>query len=151
MEKSNRFNCPTCADCWCCISTVFLAMDEMVLQILMYVKTSGKAFFTARKRSTGTPPRKVHPPAGTLPGQVLTPGRYPPGTHPGRYSPRYTPPGQVHLPLGRYTPVGTPLGRYTPTTVHAGIRSTSGRYASHWNAFLLLWYIYTLLLAGLSQ
>ena len=42
---------------------------------------------------------------------------------------------------------GTPLGRYTlragtlpsdryPLAVHAGMRSTSGRYASHWNAFL---------------
>ena len=47
-------------------------------------------------------------------------------------------------PPGRYTPLaGTfprqvhPPGRYTlPATVHAGIRSTSGRYASHWNAFL---------------
>ena len=34
-----------------------------------------------------------------------------------------------------------PLGRYTPRQVHlltvpAGIRSTGGRYASHWNAFL---------------
>ena len=109
MEKSNRFNCPTCADCLCCISTVFLAMDEMVLQILMYVKTSGKAFFTARKRSTGTPPRKVHPPAGTLPGQVLTPGRYPQGTPPWQVLPKVhtpwagtPPPGQVHT--GRYTP-----------------------------------------------
>ena len=25
-----------------------------------------------------------------------------------------------------------------PCAVHAGVRSTSGRYASHWNAFLLL-------------
>ena len=50
------------------------------------------------------------------------------GTLPGRY-----PPGQVH-PQGRHTP----LGRYTPTTVHAGIRSISGRYASHWNAFLFV-------------
>ena len=31
-----------------------------------------------------------------------------------------------------------PLGRYPSCAVHAGIRSTSGRYASYWNAFLLL-------------
>ena len=31
----------------------------------------------------------------------------------------------------------TPLGRHPPCAVQAGIRSTSGRYASHWNAFLL--------------
>ena len=32
---------------------------------------------------------------------------------------------------GTHPQTGTP-----PTTVHAGIRSTSVRYASHWNAFL---------------
>ena len=41
------------------------------------------------------------------------------------------PPGQVHPP-GRYPQAGTPL-----CALHAGIRSTSGRYASHWNAILL--------------
>ena len=51
-------------------------------------------------------------------------GRYTPGQVPPRAG---TPSGQVH-----------PLGRYTPTTVHAGIRSISGRYASHWNAFLFV-------------
>ena len=55
-------------------------------------------------------------------GQVHPPGRYPlAGTPPGRY----TLPPQIH------PPGGTP-----PATVHAGIWSTSGRYASHWNAFL---------------
>ena len=50
------------------------------------------------------------------------------GEYLGRYTPQAgTPPRQVH-----------PLGRYTPqATVHAGIWSTSRRYASHWNAFLL--------------
>ena len=49
-----------------------------------------------------------------------------------------TPPGQVH-PLGRYTSPGQvrPPSRYTPLAMHTGIRSTSGRYASYWNAFLL--------------
>ena len=79
----------------------------------------------------------------------------PPQVHPlGRYTPQAgTPPRQVHPP-GRYTPqagtptlAGTPPGRYNPlvgtppthlATVHAGIRSISGRYASHWNAFLLI-------------
>ena len=62
----------------------------------------------------------------------------------GEYLDRYTPlsrypPGRDPSP-GRYTPwAGThPLGRYPRATVHAGIRSTSGRYASHWNAFLLI-------------
>ena len=52
---------------------------------------------------------------GGVPGQV-TPKVHPRQVHP---------PGQVH------PPAGTP-----PATVHAGIRSTIGRYASHWNAFL---------------
>ena len=37
--------------------------------------------------------------------------------------------------LGRHPPGRHPLGRH-PLAVHAGIRSTSRRYASHWNAFL---------------
>ena len=44
-----------------------------------------------------------------------------------------------HLP-GRYPWADTPLGRHpwadTPRPVHTGIRSTNGRYASYWNAFL---------------
>ena len=47
---------------------------------------------------------------------------------------------QTLPPLGRHPPPGqTPLlgQTHTPCAVHAGIRSTSGRYASHWNAFLL--------------
>ena len=53
-------------------------------------------------------------------------------------------PGQVHsragTPPGRYTPrADTPPWAGTPpTTVHAGIRSISGRYASHWNVFLFV-------------
>ena len=79
--------------------------------------------FTARKLSLRrlcfylSVSHSVH--RGEVPGQI------PPG--------RYTPPWQVHTPLA-----GTPLGRYTPPppgqghpqAVHAGIRSTSGRYAS---------------------
>ena len=76
----------------------------------------------------------------------------PPGTRGrpflGRHLPRQTPP-----PSGRRPPRQTPRGRHYPPhrhplgqrppgqtppscTVHAGIRSTSGWYASHWNAFL---------------
>ena len=73
---------------------------------------------------TPNPPRQVHPPR-----QVQPPGRYTPlaGTHP---------PGQVH-PTGRYIFPGQvhPRQVHRPA-MHAGIRSTSGRYASYWNAFL---------------
>ena len=88
---------------------------------------------------TGTPPWQVHPQAITgryTPQAGTPPGRY---TRPGRYPLGRYPPGQVHLQAGsRYIPLaGT--GRYTPSaTVHAGIRSTSGWYASHWNAFLFI-------------
>ena len=77
------------------------------------------------------------PPANEVcEGYVFTPVSH--SVHSGEYLGRYPP------PPARYTPLaGTPPGRYTapgqvhpPATVHAGIRSTSGRYASHWNAFL---------------
>ena len=45
-------------------------------------------------------------------------------------------PGQVSP--GRYTP---------PREIHAGIRSTSGRYASYWNAFLS-YYLFFVRLTG---
>ena len=66
-----------------------------------------------------TPPwtRQVHPPdqAGTPPRDQTPPGtRHPPGP-------------------GRYSPPGT---RHPPGTADSGIRSTFGRYASYWNAFL---------------
>ena len=39
---------------------------------------------------------------------------------------------RADTPLGRHSPRQTP-----PCAVHARIRSISGRYASHWNAFFL--------------
>ena len=64
---------------------------------------------------------------GGVPDQVLPPRtRYTPpgpGTPPGPDTP---PRDQVHPPGARYTPPGT-----------REIRSTRGRYASYWNAFLL--------------
>ena len=69
---------------------------------------------------TPPPPGRYIPQAGTSPRQVHPRA----GTHP---------PGQVHTPPGRYTPwAGTPPARYYE------IRSMSGRYASYWNAFLLI-------------
>ena len=92
-------------------------------------------------RTRYTPPDQVHPP-----GTRYTP--LGPGTPLGtRYSPRdqVHPPGPGTPPRTRYTPLGpgTPPGtRYTPRDqVHPPwtrkIRSTRGRYASYWNAFLL--------------
>ena len=97
-------------------------------------------------------PWQVHTPPGKYPhGQVHPPGEVPPPP-PGMYATqgRYTtpprhvcPPGQVHHPSQAGTPrackpswVGTPRAG-TPPAMHAGIWSTSSRYTSYWNAFLL--------------
>ena len=50
------------------------------------------------------------------------------------YTPRQTP------PPSRHPQTDTHPGQTPPSTVHAGIQSTSGRYASHWNAFLFGFY-----------
>ena len=55
-------------------------------------------------------------------------------TPPGRHTPRPTPPAQCVL---GYTPPAQCMLGYMPSrAVHAGIQSTSRRYASHWNTFL---------------
>ena len=68
---------------------------------------------------------------GGVPGLVPGGGVYLvwSGGVPGRHPPdQVHPPGTRYPPRTRYTPPGT---RYTPL-----IRTTRGRYASHWNAFL---------------
>ena len=68
--------------------------------------------------------RARHPlPPGTRGRPPPTRGRHPP---PPRDR-RQTPPGQTPPPDQGQTP---------SCAVHAGIQSTSGRYASNWNAFL---------------
>ena len=108
--------------------------------------------FTARKRSLGQGNifapvcHSVHR-ESTWTGTPLA------STPPGRYTPQQVPPRQVHPPsryplqvhrppwqvhfLGRYTPGQVHPPQVHPLAVHARIRSTSGRYASYWNAFLL--------------
>ena len=66
------------------------------------------------------PPRPGRQPPG--------PGRQPPG--PGRHPPpEQTPPDQADYP---------PPGSRPPRQADSSIRSTSGRYASYWNAFLFV-------------
>ena len=60
----------------------------------------------------------------------------PPGQTPLGKSPLGRPPGQTPLSPGRHPPGQMPTGRHSYYAVHAGMWSTSGRYASHWNAFL---------------
>ena len=69
----------------------------------------------------------------------LVPGRHPPGRHPpGQTSPLGRP------TMGRHPPAQCMLGYTPPRPVHAGIRSTSGQYASHWNAFLSTYFLASL-------
>ena len=96
---------------------------------------------TARKRSLRRlcfyTCLSVHRRGSTWAG-THTPG---PGAPPGtRYPPIPGTPPRPGTPLGRYTPwAGTPPGTGTPPQSSAcwEIRATtSGRYASYWNAFL---------------
>ena len=104
-----------------------------------------------------------HPSGQTPPWTDTPPGRHPldihpQGRHPWADTPRQTPPGHTFpwadTPLGRHPLGQTPLptdplqadnppptlgrhpGNTSPCAVHAGIRSTSGLFASYWNAFL---------------
>ena len=67
-----------------------------------------------------------------LPEQTPPPqSRHPPGSrHP--LGSRHPP--EADTPLG----ADTPGGRHRPPRADSGIRSMSGRYASYWNAFLVL-------------
>ena len=90
----------------------------------------------------GTPPDQ----AGTPPDQAGTPGTRHPPPRPGRYPPprpgRNPPPDQGGTPLDQ---AGTPQDQTPPPgpdtppgTADSRIRSTFGRYASYWNAFLFI-------------
>ena len=78
----------------------------------------------------GGPPPRPHPPLG-----ADTPGADPPWTTPRSR----TPPGSRHSPNHTTPPGPDPpsLEQNPPREADYGIRSTSGRYASNWNAFLL--------------
>ena len=72
------------------------------------------------------PPRTTYPPDYVPPRDYVPPQTtYPPGL---RTTPRdYVPPGTTYPPGLRTPP---------PPAADSSIRSTSGRYASYWNAFL---------------
>ena len=102
-----------------------------------------------------TPPlEQTHPP-GSRPPRADTP---PWSRRPRKQTPpspqKQTPPspGSRHPPLGsrqtpgsRHLPLGadTPSEQRPPWEADSRIRSTSGRYASYWNAFLC-WLIFLL-------
>ena len=76
------------------------------------------------------------PPGSTPPGQTYALGQtHPPGQTPPRSDTPWVrhPPGLSTPPGTKYTPLGL---KYTPQEADSGMRSTSGRYVSYWNAFL---------------
>ena len=94
-------------------------------------------------------PQEQTPPGGRPPpGSSPPPEQTPLGAAPrDQTPPKVDPPGSRHPPPAADTPLEqTPLGLSTPPRnqvppspcreVDSSIRSTSGRYASYWNAFL---------------
>ena len=79
----------------------------------------------------GEPPRSRHPPGRETPQEQTRPCS-PPGPEPPRSR-------HPHSRAGR-----TPPGTHPPREAHSTIRSTSGRYASYWNAFLFNVYSLTI-------
>ena len=112
-------------------------------------RVSHQVFITARKRSLR---RLCFHRCLSVHGGVGLPHCMLGYTHPlGRPPP---PPGQISPcadtpPPGQTPPFGRPPFGQTPPrqtrpscTVHAGIRSTGGQYASHWNTLLLSWLLF---------
>ena len=93
--------------------------EGYVLQVFVILFTGGENL--GRCPPAGTPPL-----AGTPPGRYTPLGRY--TFPPVRYTPR------AGTPRRQVPPAGTPPGSSTCWE----IRATSGRYASYWNAFLLM-------------
>ena len=82
-------------------------------------------------RQTPPPRPGRHP---LRPGRPPGPGRHPPWTRQTPPDQADTPPDQADTPPDQADPPGP--GR-PPPEADSRIRSTSGRYASYWNAFLL--------------
>ena len=110
----------------------------MVLQASVILSTGGGVCLSACWDTHPLPPEQTPPWEQTPPGS-----RHPSGSS--------HPPGSRH-PQSRHPPEQTPLTEQTPPNFFAffcthppsqweadsGIRSTSGGYASYWNAFLFL-------------
>ena len=97
--------------------------------------------FTGGGMSETEPPRSRHPPRADTPW-VRHPTRA--DTPPEQTPPEQTTPGADTPPCqtppkSRHPPgADTPLGQTPLPAADSSIRSTSGRYASYWNAFLFV-------------
>ena len=114
----------------------YILLYEFCLQGRLYAVDDSinllQWLFTACNEGQGvsaTPLLDRHPP-----GQTPLLGRHRSWAHTPQAD---TPPGQT--PPSRYPHprAATPWADTSPYAVHAGIRSTSGRYASYWNAYFL--------------
>ena len=107
---------------------IFTGRNEVVAKVMFLqvcVCPQGGRVSASVHAGMPDPPDQADPP-GT--------GRHPPG--PGRH-----PPDQADTP-GPGRPPTPPRNRQTPPQEEdSSIRSTSGRYASYWNAFLFLDFI----------
>ena len=89
-----------------------------------------------RQTPQGRHPQGRHP-LDRLPSRQTSPWTHPPT----QCMLGYTPPAQCMLGYTHTLPSAC-WDTHTPCPVHAGIRITSGRYASHWYAFLVQEYFH---------
>ena len=124
----------------CIFAYIFTGRNEVVAKVMFLqvcVCPQGGCLRQCM-RGCQAPPGQADPPdqADTPWDQAdpLGPGRHPPG--PGRH-----PPGPGRLPLDKADPTGPGRPHHPqpppPPEADSSIRSTSGRYASYCNAFLL--------------
>ena len=101
-------------------SATMLRQGNVFTPVCQSFCSGGVCLWSGGVSATHTPPpRQTHPLSQTSPL-----GRHPLGRHPRADTP------QAHTPLPSAC-----WDTHTPCPVHAGIRSTSGWYACHWNAF----------------
>ena len=85
------------------------------------------------------PPGSRHPLERTHPPRADTPWEQTPPPPRSRHPlPEQTPPWEQTPPKADPPGADTPPGPEPPPEADSGIRSTSGRYASYWNAFLFM-------------
>ena len=128
---------------------------ETISFVLLWRKPAWFAFDIFAHRNTFLPPANEVCEGYVFAGVCLSTGGclplVPEGgvchtPHPGQMPPLADTPPWVDNPSGQTPPLAVHAGIHTPWAmhagihprpVHAGIRSTSRRYTSHWNAFLL--------------
>ena len=123
LQLANDFCCTLAVIIFTARKVMFLHLSDSLLVILF---TGGGV--TASGPGEGCLPSPLADPWADTPSPRQTP--------PGHSLGRYPPPPSRHPPWADTSrPVHAVI--HTPHPVHAGIRSTSRRYASYWNVYLL--------------